>query len=135
MIGERLRIHRELYGLTQEQVAKQLQLSRNYISQIERGLANNLSFTIVQQILSLGKSHGQIQVTLTRRVTLDAAIAPEVVWLNSQGVETAGCCAGPPPTALIPPSSAEQAKRLGYEPKYHDSAGLFEIILKSTVPT
>ena len=132
MIGNLLRTYRNHHNMSQEQVAKQLQLSRNYISQIERGIATNLSFDVALRILNLGESHGQIRVTLTRRVMVDAAIAPEIVWLNAQDIETVGCCDGPPPTALIMPSSANQARQLGYKPIYRESAGLFEIELKST---
>lgn len=129
--GALLHSYRKQHGLSQQQAAEHLGLSRNYVSQIERGVSSNLSFDVAQRILNLGELHGQIQVTLIRRVMIDAAIAPEVVWLNLQGVETVGCCAGPPPTALIIPSSTEQAKRLGYEIKYRESVMLFEIELKS----
>lgn len=131
--GLLLRSYRKQHGLTQQQVAERLQLSRVYISQIERGTSTNLSFDVAQRILNLGTLHGQIRVTLAHRIMIDAAIAPEVVWLNSQDIETAGCCAGPPPTALIMPSSAEGARQLGYEPKYRNGVGLFEIELKSAV--
>ena len=129
--GLLLRSYRKQHGLTQQQVAARLRLSRNYISQIERGESVNLSFSIAQRILNLEEMHGQIQVTLTRYVMIDAAIAPEIVWLNSQGIETAGCCAGPPPTAMIIPSGTEKARELGYEPEYREGIGLFEITLKS----
>lgn len=130
--GLLLRSYRKQHGLTQQQAADRLCLSRNYVSQIERGQAQNISFDIAQRILNLGELHGQIQITLTRHVMVDAAIAPEIVWLNSQGIETAGCCAGPPATALIMPSSAERARELGYEPEYREAIRLFEIELKSS---
>lgn len=133
LFSDIIRVYREQHGLTQRQMAERLQLSRNYVSQIERGLADNLSFEVALRILNLpGKPHGQIEVTLTRHVMVDAVIAPEIVWLNSQGVVTEGCCAGPPPTALITPSSRMAARRLGYEPADY-RPGLYEITLKSEV--
>ena len=141
LFGDIIRTYREQHGLTQQQVAERLQLSRNYVSQIERGLADHLSFELVLRILNLprglaaglpGKPHGQVSVTLTRRVMIDAVIAPEIVWLNSQGVVTEGCCAGPPPSAMITPGSLAVARRLGYECSW-SGLGLYEIILKSNV--
>lgn len=133
LFGDIIRTYREQHDLTQRQIAERLRLSRNYVSQIERGLADNLSFEVALRILGLpGKPHGQIWVTLTRRVMVDTMIASEVVWLNSQGIVTEGCCAGPPPTAMILPSSVTAARRLGYEPKYL-GLGLYEITLKSEV--
>ena len=94
--GLLLRSYREQHGMSQQEIAECLQLSRNYISQIERGKSSNLSFAVARRILNLCDGpHGQIRVTLVRHVMIDAAIAAEIVWLNSQGVETAGCCAGP----------------------------------------
>ena len=134
LFSDIIRAYREQHGLTQRQMAERLQLSRNYVSQIERGLADNLSFEVALRILNLpGKAHGQVWVTLTRRVMVDATIAPEIVWVNSQGVVTQGCCAGPPPTAVITPSSVTAAQRLGYEPGYDPGLGLYQIMLKSKV--
>lgn len=133
LFGDIIRTYREQHGLTQWQIAERLRLSRTYVSQIERGLADNLSYEVALRILNLpGKPHSQVWVTLTRRVMVDAAIAPEIVWLNSQDVVTEGCCAGPPPTAMILPSSVTAARRLGYTPHYL-SLGLYEITLRSEV--
>ncbi len=132
MLGEVLRSYREDQGLSQGEAARQLGISRNYVSLIERGVANNLSYALAQRILNLGGNHhGQVQVTLTRKVWVDSAIAEEIVWLNSQGVVTCGCCQGPPPTALILQSSGPMAMRLGYPYEYRGPLGLCEIDLKS----
>jgi len=132
--GLLLRSYRERHNLSQQQTAMRLQLSRNYISQIERGESSNLSFAVARRILNLCDGpHGQVRVTLIRHVMIDIAIAPEVVWLNLQDIATVGCCAGPPPTALIMPSSIERARQLGYEPIYRNGVKLFEIELKSAV--
>jgi len=72
--------YRKQHNLSQQQIAEHLQLSRNYISQIERGKSSNLSFAVAQRILNLCDGpHGQIRVTLVRHVMIDAAIAPEIV--------------------------------------------------------
>lgn len=73
--------------------------------------------------------HEQIEVTLHRTVLVDTIIAPEIIWLNEQGVETVGSCTGLPATAMIVPSSVERAKTLGYLPLYREDVGLFEIEL------
>ncbi len=131
MFGEILLTYRKKHELSQQQLSIKLGLSRNYVSQIERGLAENLSFKVAQRILNIDELHGQVWVVLTRRVLVDAVIAPEIVWLNSQGVVTEGCCAGPPPTAMITPGSVEKAQHFGYVLEYQEHIGLFEIMLKS----
>jgi transcriptional regulator with XRE-family HTH domain len=128
-----LKDYRQRNNLNQSQLAARLGISRTYVSEIERGVADNLSWNLGLRILDLDSRHGQIEVTLPRRVRVDARIAAEVVWLNQQGVVTEGSCAGPPPTAMIKPSGAERALRLGYEPQYREDVELFEIRLKSEV--
>ena len=133
-ISTLLRSYRVSRGLSQTTVAEELGISRNYVSMIERGIASNLSYSLAQRILNLGGTyHGQVQVVLTRKVWVDSAIAAEIVWLNSQGVTTRGCCQGPPPTSMILPSSATRACELGYECTYEDDVYLVEIALKSEV--
>lgn len=127
-----LRAHRKRTGKTQEIVASELGISRTYVSQIECGRANGLSFDLAVRLLNLsGVAHGQIQVTLPRKVFVDATLAPEIVWLNESGIETVSSCLGPPATALIAPSSACKAKELGYTPLYMEDVGLFQIELRS----
>ena len=48
--GDRVRERREAEGLSQEELAQEVGLSRNYLSQIERGRATNLSFEVVRRI-------------------------------------------------------------------------------------
>jgi DNA-binding XRE family transcriptional regulator len=129
-----LKDYRHMHNLSQSQLADRLGISRTYVSEIERGVADNLSWSLGLRILDLDSQHGQIEVVLPRRIQVDARIATEVVWLNQQGVTTEGSCAGPPPTAMIKPSGAERALRLGYEPQYREDTGLFEIQLKSDIP-
>jgi transcriptional regulator with XRE-family HTH domain len=129
--AEIVREYRNQLGLSQEELAVQLGISRNYLSQIERGKARNISFNLALKILNLGEQHGKVEVILPRRVMVDASIAPEIVWLNHCGVITESSCQGPPAMALIKPSSVERAKELGYEPEYLADVGLFEIRLRS----
>ncbi len=132
-LGSIVRAFRKDHKLTQAQMAKQLNISRTYLSRIERGIATNLSFALGKHILDLPEYHGTISVLLSRRVRIDAAIAEEIVWLSSQGVVTEGCCKGPPPSATIYPSSVDKAEALGYEPFYREEVGMFGMPLKSDV--
>ena len=132
-LGEILKEYRSKKSLTQTEAAQKLGISRTYLSQMENGTANNPSFSLAVRILNLWKAHGTIEVTLPRRVMIDAAIAPEIVWLNSQEVVTVACCAEPPPTAMILPSSKRRAYDLGYNPQYRSELGLFEIALKTHI--
>jgi hypothetical protein len=83
--------------------------------------------------------HGTLKtVTITPRpftVKIDECIADEIVWLNKQGVYTAGSCCGhgkDKPTALIHVNhgSIQRAIELGYDPKPYTPM-LWEIELKS----
>jgi hypothetical protein len=83
--------------------------------------------------------HGTLKtVTITPKpfdVKIDACIADEIVWLNEQGVYTAGSCCGhgkDKPTALINVNhgSIQRAIELGYDPKPYTMM-LWEIELKS----
>ena len=84
-------------------------------------------------------THGTLkEVTITPKpfnVKLDACIAEEIVWLNSQGVYTANSCCGHgkgKPKALIYANhgSVKKAIEMGYDPKPVDML-LWEIELKS----
>ena len=135
--GEIIRSYRDAHGLSQAEVARRLGISRNYVSMLERGKARNPSHRLAERILNLHSpaswAHRQVLVTLERRVWVDASIAPEIVWLNSQGVTTVGSCEGPPPTAMILPSGFERAVDLGYAVHFREDVGLYEIDLKSEV--
>lgn len=88
MFGLILRAYRKEYGISQELLARTLGISRNYLSQIERGIADNISFRLGQRILNLQSKHGKIEVILPRRALIDVEIASEIVWLNWEGVVT-----------------------------------------------
>lgn len=75
----------------------------------------------------------KLDVQIVQRIKVDACIADEIVWLNAKGVRTEGCCCGHgdfPPEAMIKPSSADAARKLGYDPVYQSDVGLFKIKLK-----
>lgn len=55
-LGEALRGYRKKNSLSQQAFAKMAGLSRNYISQIERGLAGNISFSVYSSIVSIIES-------------------------------------------------------------------------------
>jgi len=131
--GNVLKTFRAEEGINQQELATRLGISRCYLSQIERGVATNISFALGAAILNLWNYHGTVEVVLPRRIEIDVAIAPEIVWLNAQGVMTDACCAGPPPTAVIRPSSVKRAQRLGYRPEYRERTGLYEMMLKSSM--
>ena len=52
-LGEELARYRRQTGLSQSEVARQLDVSRTYVSFIERGLADNVSVKIRQRIAEL----------------------------------------------------------------------------------
>ena len=49
---ELLKKHRERHGFTQEQMAEHLGISRNYVSMIERGVADNMTLKIYEKIIN-----------------------------------------------------------------------------------
>ena len=54
-LGQQVRCRREKLAISQEKLARQAGLSRNYISLIERGRARNVSMRIISRIaLALG---------------------------------------------------------------------------------
>lgn len=70
--GTRVRERRMLEGLSQEELARKVDISRNYLSQIERGEATNLSWQLVERlttILGLKEEH-------TEETQLDRAKLP-----------------------------------------------------------
>jgi transcriptional regulator with XRE-family HTH domain len=50
--GNRVRERRIQEGLSQEELAEQVGISRNYLSQIERGQATNLSWHVMDRLAS-----------------------------------------------------------------------------------
>lgn len=48
--GQKVRERREKQGWSQEKLAAEVDISRNYLSQIERGVATNLSWQVVHRL-------------------------------------------------------------------------------------
>ena len=77
------------------------------------------------------------EVIISQRIKVDSCIAQEIVWLNSVGVSTLGCCCGHgvnKPEAIIKPSSVDAAGTIGYMPVFNvhlGQSGEWEINLKS----
>lgn len=60
-IGERVRVRREKLNLSQSELATKAQMSRTYLSLIERGEADNISFKVLSRLaLALGTSPAEV---------------------------------------------------------------------------
>lgn len=129
MFDQILKLYREQHHCNQSDLAALLDISRTYLSQLERRVSTNISFSLAQRILALC-GHYQVEVIIPHKIWVDVEIAPEILLLNLSGVVTEGCCVGPPATAMIRPSSAEVAKAMGYEPVYNEQTDLFCIVLR-----
>lgn len=51
--GQKVRDRREKEGWSQEKLANEIGISRNYLSQIERGVATNISWQVMQRITTV----------------------------------------------------------------------------------
>lgn len=72
------------------------------------------------------------EIIITRKINVDDCIAQEIVWLNSVGVYTEGCCCGhgvSSPSAVIKPTSKDRAIELGYD-TYFDDNWIIKLISK-----
>ena len=52
-LGDELVRYRKRHGLTQAEMGQMLDISKSYVSQIERGLTGNVSMAIRQRIIAL----------------------------------------------------------------------------------
>lgn len=62
--GKRVREQRKGEGMSQEDLAHKIGISRTYLSEIERGEAQNISFRVVdqlQKVLGIDKNTGEDQ--------------------------------------------------------------------------
>jgi transcriptional regulator with XRE-family HTH domain len=65
--GKKVRDRREEEGWSQEELAEKAGISRNYLSQIERGVANNLSWQVVESLVTtLGLRPSEVLEQLPR---------------------------------------------------------------------
>jgi len=74
--GERVRERRIQEGLSQGELARKVNISRNYLSQIERGEATNLSWQLVERLTTmLGLKEERSKEAQLDRVRLPAGLA------------------------------------------------------------
>jgi transcriptional regulator with XRE-family HTH domain len=74
--GERVRERRMQEGLSQGELARKVDISRNYLSQIERGGATNLSWQLVERLTTiLGLKEEHIEETQVDRANLPPGLA------------------------------------------------------------
>jgi len=74
-IGEKLRSRREQSGLTQGQLAQMAEISRPYLSLIERGEATNVSFNILSRLaLALGTNPSALTGEVEQDVVLSSSL-------------------------------------------------------------
>lgn len=72
--GDRVREQRKAQKLSQQELAKQVGISRNYLSEIERGESTNLSWQVREKLSRiLGLESGQAQTAET--ISLPAGLA------------------------------------------------------------
>ena len=78
-----------------------------------------------------------MKVVISQTINVDDCIAQEIVFINSIGIRTEGCCCGhgaESPLAIIKPSSVNKAKEAGYKPEFNyelGDGGQWIIFLKS----
>lgn len=74
--GDRVRERRMQEGLSQGVLARKVDISRNYLSQIERGEATNLSWQLVERLTTiLGLKEEHIEETPLDRASLPTGLA------------------------------------------------------------
>lgn len=65
--GKTVRLRRRSEGLSQQELADKVGISRNYLSQIERGVAQNLSWQVMEKLTSVlglkGDPTGKLEET------------------------------------------------------------------------
>jgi transcriptional regulator with XRE-family HTH domain len=81
-VRRRLRELREQLGLTQEQVADRADLSKNFVSAMERGAKSFGMETFLRYVEALGLSPGQVLQTGTEAIDRDPLTTEEHVLLQ-----------------------------------------------------
>ncbi len=117
-IGKKVRDRRLEEGLSQEKLAQAVGISRNYLSQIERGQATNLSWQVMERLTSI----------LGLKVEEEGAIA-EMADLPPSLAEFAK-------TAGLPPDDVLMLARLKYRGQQPTTPEKWEIlynVIKITV--
>ena len=73
--GKRVRDRRVEEGLSQEKLAQAVGISRNYLSQIERGQATNISWHVMERLTSVLGLKGEQVGTISEMVDLPPSLA------------------------------------------------------------
>ncbi len=116
--GKRVRDRRIEEGLTQEKLAQAVGISRNYLSQIERGQATNISWHVMERLTSVLGLKGEQVGTISEMVDLPPSLAEFAK------------------TANLPPDDVVMLARLKYrgqQPTTPDKWELLYNVIKMTV--
>lgn len=116
--GQQVRDRRKREKLSQEELAQKVGISRNYLSQIERGQATNLSW--------------QVRSTLAAALGLDPGAAPEIEDEADLPVGLAAFAQ----QAKLPPDDVKMLARLQYRGKQPSTPEKWEVlynVIKVTV--
>ncbi len=116
--GKRVRDRRIEEGLTQEKLAQAVGISRNYLSQIERGQATNISWHVMERLTSVLGLKGDQVGTISEMVDLPPSLAEFAK------------------TANLPPDDVVMLARLKYrgqQPTTPDKWKLLYNVIKMTV--
>jgi transcriptional regulator with XRE-family HTH domain len=116
--GQRVRDRRLQEGLSQEELAQRVEISRNYLSQIERGQATNLSWQVMERLTS---------VLGLKEDAVDAA--PNPVDLPPSLAEFAQAANLPPDDVMM----LARLKYRGQQPTTSDKWELLYNVIKMTV--
>jgi transcriptional regulator with XRE-family HTH domain len=123
-LGQKVRERRRSEGLSQEELAKAVGISRNYLSQIERGQATNLSWQVMERLTSVLGLQGE-QSGILASGTETSAIADLPASL-AEFAQTAG----------LPPDDVQMLARLKYrgqQPTTPEKWELLYNVIKMTV--
>lgn len=116
--GKRVRDRRVEEGLSQEKLAQGVGISRNYLSQIERGQATNISWHVMERLTSVLGLKGEQVGTISEMVDLPPSLAEFAK------------------TANLPPDDVVMLARLKYrgqQPTTPDKWELLYNVIKMTV--
>jgi len=116
--GKRVRDRRVEEGLSQEKLAQAVGISRNYLSQIERGQATNISWHVMERLTSVLGLKGEQVGTISEMVDLPPSLAEFAK------------------TANLPPDDVVMLARLKYrgqQPTTPDKWELLYNVIKMTV--
>jgi transcriptional regulator with XRE-family HTH domain len=114
-LGQTVKTRRRQEGLSQEELAKAIGISRNYLSQIERGQATNLSWQVMERLTAV------LGLTIERSGTLE-----EIPSSLAEFAQTAG----------LPPDDVQMLARLKYrgqQPSTPEKWELLYNVIKMTV--